>query len=74
MMSGFWQHLPRPVIGLAPMDGVTDAPFRLMVALEGAPDVTFTEFTSAGDVCRGPEFLLESLLYHEEERPVVAQL
>jgi nifR3 family TIM-barrel protein len=74
MTTNFWRQLPQPIIGLAPMDGVTDAPFRLVVALEGPPDVTFTEFTSAGDICRGPDFLLESLVYHEAERPAVAQL
>jgi tRNA-dihydrouridine synthase len=70
----FWQSLVRPVIGLSPMDGVTDATFRLIVARQGKPDVTFTEFTHVHDVCRGPEFLLDSLLYHEAERPIVAQL
>lgn len=73
-VMGFWQDLPRPVIGLAPMDGVTDAAFRLIVATQGRPDVTFTEFTSVVDVCRGPEVLLDSLIYSEAERPVVAQL
>jgi len=70
----FWQTLPHPIIGLAPMDGVTDAAFRLTVARQGPPDVTFTEFTSVMDVCRGPEHLLASLIYAEIERPVVAQL
>lgn len=70
----FWQTLPRPIIGLSPMDGVTDAAFRLAVARQGASDVTFTEFTSVGDVCRGPDHLLSTFLYSEEERPVVAQL
>jgi len=70
----FWQSLARPVIGLSPMDGVTDATFRRMVAWQGKPDVSFTEFTHVHDVCRGPEFLLDSLLYHEDERPIVAQL
>lgn len=70
----FWQSLTRPIIGLAPMDGVTDATFRHTVALQGKPDVSFTEFTHVHDVCRGPEFLLNSLIYHEEERPIVAQL
>jgi len=56
------------------MDGVTDAAFRLVVARQGRPDVTFTEFTSVGDICRGPDFLLSSLIFSEEERPVVAQL
>jgi len=70
----FWQTLARPIIGLSPMDGVTDATFRRLVASQGKPDVTFTEFTHVHDVCRGPEFLLDSLLYHDEERPIVAQL
>lgn len=70
----FWRSLPRPVIGLSPMDGVTDAAFRGLVALQGKPDVIFTEFTHVHDVCRGPEFLLDSLVYEERERPIVAQL
>ncbi len=72
--NGFWASLPHPIIGLAPMDGVTDAPFRLMVARQGRPDVIFTEFTSVMDVCRGPAHLFSSLVYSEAERPVVAQL
>lgn len=70
----FWATLPTPIIGLSPMDGVTDAVFRRVVAWQGKPDVTFTEFTHVHDVCRGPEFLLDSLRYHEAERPIVAQL
>jgi nifR3 family TIM-barrel protein len=70
----FWSTLPRPIIGLSPMDGVTDAAFRHIVALQGKPDVTFTEFTHVHDVCRGPAFLLDSLAYSEVERPIVAQL
>lgn len=70
----FWQHLPRPIIGLSPMDGVTDACFRSIIARHGRPDVTFTEFTHVHDVCRGPEIHLEALLYSELERPIVAQL
>ena len=70
----FWPTLPRPIIGLSPMDGVTDASFRSMIAQQGKPDVTFTEFTHVHDVCRGPEMLLETLLYSEIERPIVAQL
>ena len=73
-MVNFWQHLPQPIIGLSPMDGVTDAAFRRVVAWQGQADVSFTEFTSVGDICRGPDFLLSSLLYSECERPVVAQL
>lgn len=70
----FWSTLPRPIMGLSPMDGVTDATFRRVIAQHGRPDVTFTEFTHVHDVCRGPEFLLNTLIYSEMERPVVAQL
>lgn len=31
MFRGFWEKLEKPIIGLAPMDGVTDAAFRYMV-------------------------------------------
>lgn len=70
----FWSTLPRPIFGLSPMDGVTDASFRSIVAQQGKPDVTFTEFTHVHDVCRGPAIRLESLIYSEIERPMVAQL
>jgi len=70
----FWKTLPRPVIGLSPMDGVTDACFRSIVAQQGKPDVTFTEFTHVHDICRGPEVCLETLIYSDSERPMVAQL
>ena len=70
----FWLSLPRPLIGLSPMDGVTDACFRSVIAQQGKPDVSFTEFTHVHDVCHGPEIRLETLLYSERERPIVAQL
>ena len=56
------------------MDGVTDACFRSVIANHGKPDVSFTEFTHVHDVCHGPEIHLETLLYSERERPIVAQL
>lgn len=56
------------------MDGVTDACFRSVIAQEGKPDVSFTEFTHVHDVCHGPEKCLETLRYSEGERPIVAQL
>ncbi len=70
----FWSTIPKPILGLSPMDGVTDACFRSVIAQQGKPDVTFTEFTHVRDVCRGPARLLESLIYSEIERPIVAQL
>ncbi|MDR4478281.1 MAG: tRNA-dihydrouridine synthase [Nitrospira sp.] len=70
----FWATLPQPILGLAPMDGVTDAAFRQVVAAQGRADITFTEFTNVNEICRGPDHLLSSLIYSEAERPIVAQL
>lgn len=70
----FWSTLPKPIIGLSPMDGVTDATFRRVIAQQGKPDLTMTEFTHVHDICRGPEFLLNTLIYSDIERPIVAQL
>ncbi|MFQ5493011.1 MAG: tRNA dihydrouridine synthase [Candidatus Dojkabacteria bacterium] len=70
----FWQNLPKPVVGLAPMDGVTDAPFRFITAKHGKPDVIITEFVSVDGIYHGSSRLFEDFLYHEVEKPVVAQI
>src|SRR5262244_1495845 len=49
----FWQTLPQPIIGLSPMDGVTDAAFRFIVARHGKPDVQCTEFIHVEEIRRG---------------------
>jgi tRNA-dihydrouridine synthase len=74
MTTSFWKSLPQPIIGLAPMDGVTDSAFRYIVATYGKPDVVFTEFTNVHDICSGRLKALDSLRYSEVERPVVAQI
>ncbi len=73
-MSSFWQTLPQPIIALAPMDGVSDAPFRLVHAEIGRPDVMFTEFTNVQGLWRGDLRLLDGFLFDDAERPVVAQI
>lgn len=84
----FWEKLKKPIIVLAPMADVTDAPFRRLIAKysthkrkdgsTGGPDVMWTEFVSADGLMRatpeGKEKLMKDLMYAEEERPVVAQL
>lgn len=88
MCMSFWHTLPKPIIVLAPMADVTDAPFRRMIAKYsahtrkdgtiGGPDVMWTEFVSADGLMRatpeGKEKLMADLMYSEEERPIVAQL
>ncbi len=71
---GFWQNLNKPIIGLAPMDGVTDAAMRRITARYGRPDVTYTEFVNVEYAINKPTVLLKRLIYSNEERPVVAQL
>ncbi len=73
-VSTLWRTLPQPIIGLAPMDGVTDSAFRHMVAIHGKPDVVFTEFTNVHDICSGRLKALDSLRYSIAERPVIAQI
>ena len=74
MTASFWKNLPQPIIGLAPMDGVTDSAFRYIVATYGKPNVVFTEFTNVHDICAGRLKALDSLRYSEVERPVIAQI
>src|SRR3989344_3632866 len=77
-MHSFWTGLPRPFFALAPLDDVTDAAFRQLIARYGRPDVMFTEFASADGLVLAPEDgkkkLLKKLIFSEEERPMVAQL
>lgn len=71
---GFWGTLPRPIFVLAPMADVTDAAFRRIIAKYGKPDVFVTEFVSVDGLCSaGRPALLKSLMYHESERPILAQ-
>lgn len=59
---------------MAPMDGVTDAAFRRIVAKYGKPDVIFTEFTPVEGICAGAEKTLKPFIYGNSERPIIAQL
>ena len=70
----FWQKIGKPIIGLSPMDGVTDASFRFITAKHGSPDITFTEFVNVEAAFFAPHTLLRDLTYSEIERPVIAQI
>lgn len=77
-MESFWKKLKKPLFVLAPLEDVTDAAFRHLIATLGKPDVMFTEFTSADGLVRADERgqarLRKKLLYSDIERPIVAQL
>lgn len=74
MELGFWRDLPRPIIGLSPMDGVTDQPYRHIYKKYGRPDVIMTEFTSVEGLARNAIKLFRDFIYDESQRPIVAQL
>ena len=70
----FWQKIDKPIIGLSPMDGITDASFRFVTAKHGGPDVIFTEFVNVETAFQAPHTLIRDLRFSEIERPVVAQV
>jgi tRNA-dihydrouridine synthase B len=74
MDSSFWQKLAEPIIGLSPMDGVTDFPFRHITKKYGNPDIIYTEFASVEGICHNAKQLLRDFLYDETQRPIIAQV
>lgn len=70
----FWETLPRPILALSPMDGVTDQPFRHLQKKYGNPMLMYTEFTNAEGLCLSNGRLLRDLLYDETQRPIIAQI
>jgi nifR3 family TIM-barrel protein len=70
----FWRKIPKPIIGLSPMDGITDASFRYITAAHGGADVTITEFVNVETAFYAPQTLIKDFTYSELERPVVAQI
>ena len=75
-MNNFWKDLRTkgPILGLSPMDGVTDAPTRKLIAQTSSPDVIMTEFVNVEGMARGAVKMLDDFVYSEVERPIVAQI
>ena len=72
--NSFWDTLATPIIGLSPMDGLTDHPFRHIQKKYGNPTIMYTEFTSVEGVCHGATQLLKDFLFDETQRPLIAQI
>jgi tRNA-dihydrouridine synthase len=70
----FWHDIAKPIVGLSPMDGVTDASFRLIAAKHGGPDITVTEFVNVDAAIHAPQTLIRDFTYSEIERPIIAQI
>ncbi|KUK84133.1 MAG: Dihydrouridine synthase DuS [Microgenomates bacterium 39_6] len=69
----FWKKT-RPIVGLAPMDGITDAPMRQITARYGQPEVIFTEFVNVEYAAAQPNKLFNRFWYSSDQRPIVVQL
>ncbi len=61
-------------MGLAPMDGVTDAVFRYMVCRMSSPSFVVTEFVNVEGLARGAVKKMPAFFFDEVERPIVAQV
>ena len=66
-------HLGSRPLLLAPMEDVSDPPFRLICRRMGA-DMAYTEFISAGGLSYGARGSVQKLEFYEEERPVGIQI
>lgn len=72
-MRNFWAELTKPILALAPMEGYTDAVFRLLAREQGA-DVVYTEFVSSDAIAHRGKTALAKLTFDPREQPVVAQI
>jgi nifR3 family TIM-barrel protein len=74
-IPAFWVR-ELPIYGdaiLAPMDGVSDWPFRSLCRRLGSA-MSYTEFVRAEDVLQGRPSVVKRLTFEEAERPVVFQV
>ncbi len=67
-------ELQQPIIGLSPMDGVTDSAYRFITQKYGNPDIMFTEFTNVMGLCIAGDNLLKDFEYDESERLIIGQI
>src|SRR5687768_2238240 len=63
-----------PPLLLAPMEDVTNLPFRLIAKRIGKPGLMFTEFVSAMAIRYGATKTLRKMRIHPDERPLGIQI
>ncbi len=75
-MQNIWENLPKPFLILAPMEGVTDAVFRQVIAKAGRPDLFYTEFTNVSSFAseKGRHDALDRLTIAPTDTPIIAQI
>lgn len=67
-------NLEYPVLGLSPMDGVTDSAYRYITKKYGNPDLIFTEFTNVIGLSVAGHHVLKDFHYDKSQKPIVAQI
>ncbi len=74
-MNFSWKDIPKPIVALAPMSGISDVAMR-SIARRWGSDITFSEFISSDALHFKPEndksFMLAKFI--EEERPFIIQV
>ena len=68
-----WADVKRPIVCLAPMDGVTNSPYRQIVRRINKEVILFSEFTSVDGFLRS-ELVRKKLKYEPCEHPFFIQL
>ncbi len=63
-----------PIIGLSPMDGITDAVFRQIVDIYGKPDIIFTEFIPVDALILRKPAIERMLAFHKTKTTTIVQL
>jgi tRNA-dihydrouridine synthase len=64
----------KKIIGLSPMDGVTDCAYREIMKKYGELDLLYTEFQNVHGLALAVENLWEHMRYTEFQRPIIAQI
>ncbi|MFH0873671.1 MAG: tRNA-dihydrouridine synthase [Candidatus Komeilibacteria bacterium] len=73
MSSDFWNTLPRPILALAPMVGITDSAYRRLAKHWGA-DVVYSEMIAAEALVRHVPKAFKMMEFVAAEQPVVIQI
>lgn len=68
-----FQKIFKDKILLAPMEDVSEPPFRLVCKRKGA-DIVYTEFISSEGLIRDGKRSKEKLFFYEDERPIAIQI
>lgn len=64
----------RPSVVLAPMEGVTDLPFRRVIRRASRPGLTYCEFIASKALVEGGDRVWRNATFDADERPIALQI